>query len=61
MIDPVNKPAATYVIPPEDEAAYIAAVQEGVEAADAGRLSAFEPVAEWLAFWGTETELPPPK
>jgi len=57
----VNKPVPSYVIPPEDEAAYIAAVQEGVDAADAGRLSSFEPMAEWLASWGTENELPPPK
>lgn len=57
----MNKPVPSYVIPPEDEAAYIAAVQEGVDAADAGRLSSFEPMAEWLASWGTENELPPPK
>jgi predicted transcriptional regulator len=57
----MNKPVLPRAIPPEDQAAFEAAVREGIEAADAGRLTAFEPVAEWLESWGTEGELPPPK
>jgi predicted transcriptional regulator len=57
----MNKPVLSYVIPPEDQTAFHTAVQDGVDAADAGRLSPFEPVAEWLASWGTEGELPSPE
>ena len=57
----MNKPVLSYEIPPEDEAAFKAAVREGVAAADAGKLSSFEPVAEWLASWGAEHELPRPE
>jgi predicted transcriptional regulator len=45
----------------EDEPAFRAAVQEGIEAADAGRVSPFEPVAAWLASWGTQDERPAPR
>jgi predicted transcriptional regulator len=38
-----------------------AAVLEGIEAADAGKLSDFEPIADWLASWGSKDELPPPE
>ncbi len=48
----MNKPAPSYSIPVEDEAAFLAAVREGIEAADAGHLTPFEPVAAWLASWG---------
>jgi len=37
------------MIPHKDEAVFRAAVREGIEAAEAGRLSPFDPVAEWLA------------
>jgi predicted transcriptional regulator len=57
----MNKPVLPHAIPLEDQAAFRAAVCEGIEAADAGRLTPFEPVAEWLASWGTEDEPPPPK
>jgi predicted transcriptional regulator len=48
-------------MPVEDQAAFRAAVREGIEAADAGKLSPFEPVAEGLASWGAENELGPPE
>ncbi len=57
----MNKPVLSHTIPPEDEAAFRAAVREGVAAADAGKLSLFEPLAEWLASWGSEKESPPPE
>ena len=57
----MNKPVLSHEIPPEEEAVFRAAVREGIAAADAGKLSPFEPVAEWLASWGTEHELPPPE
>jgi len=57
----MNKPVLSHAIPAEDQAAFCAAVREGIEAADAGLLTPFEPVAEWLASWGTEHESPPPK
>ena len=55
----MNKPVLSPAIPTEDQAAYEAAVREGLEAADAGRLLPIEPVADWLATWGTEGESPP--
>jgi predicted transcriptional regulator len=57
----MNKPVLPNKISPQDQAAFVAAVREGIEAADAGRLSPFEPVAEWLASWGADHECPPPK
>jgi predicted transcriptional regulator len=48
-------------IPPADQEAFHAAVCEGIEAADTGRLSPLEPVAEWLASWGTENVHPTPE
>jgi predicted transcriptional regulator len=44
----------------EDNSALVAAVQEGIEAADAGRIVPYEAVRRWLLSWGTEAELPPP-
>jgi predicted transcriptional regulator len=57
----MNKHTLSHPIPAEDQAAFRAVIREGIEAADAGRLTPFEPVAEWLACWGTEDEPPPPK
>jgi predicted transcriptional regulator len=57
----MNKPVLPNKISQQDQAAFVAAVREGIEAADAGRLSPFEPVAEWLASWGADHECPPPK
>jgi predicted transcriptional regulator len=57
----MNKPVLPHAIPVEDQAAFRAAVDEGIEAADAGQLTPFEPVADWLASWGTKDESPPSK
>lgn len=57
----MNKPASFHEIQPEVQSAFQAAIREGIAAADAARLAPFEPVAEWLASWGTVNELPMPK
>lgn len=44
----------------DDTAAFVAAVEEGIAAADAGRTVPYEAVRRWLLSWGTENELPPP-
>ena len=44
----------------EETAAFVEAVQEGIEAADAGRTVPFEEVRRWVLSWGTPEELPPP-
>jgi predicted transcriptional regulator len=54
-LQPVDPMADT-----EDSNALIAAVREGIEAADAGRTVPYEAVRHWLLSWGTEAELPPP-
>ena len=41
-------------------AAFIAAVQEGIANADAGRTVPYSAVREWLLSWGTEPEKPTP-
>ena len=39
----------------------IAAIEEGIKAADEGRVVAHEDVAAWVDSWGSPDELPPPK
>lgn len=39
----------------------VAAIEEGIAAADAGRMVGHEAVAEWVRSWGGPNELPPPK
>ena len=46
--------------PDPETKAFLAAVQEGIAAADAGRTVPYEDVRRWLLSWGTERELPPP-
>ena len=36
-------------------------VREGVEDADAGRVTPYEKVRRWLLSWGSDKELPPPE
>lgn len=43
-----------------DDAAFIAAVEEGISDLNAGRTVPYEDVRRWLLSWGTENELPPP-
>jgi predicted transcriptional regulator len=39
----------------------LAAIDEGIKAADAGRVAAHEDVAAWVKSWGRRDELPMPK
>ena len=39
----------------------LAAIDEGIRAADAGRLVAHEDVAAWVRSWGRADELPTPQ
>jgi predicted transcriptional regulator len=49
-------------IPPQDyRADYLAAADEGLADAKAGRIVPYEKVRRWLLSWGSEKELPPPK
>ena len=45
----------------EEEAAFIAAVEEGVADTDAGRVVSGEAVTAWVRSWFTDEELPPPR
>ena len=44
----------------EKEAAYLAAVDEGLTDIKAGRTVSYEKVRRWLLSWGSDKELPPP-
>jgi predicted transcriptional regulator len=50
-----------YVMDDEERAAFRAAVQEGLEQADAGLGRPFEDYVPWLLSWGKDDELPPPE
>ncbi|MBF0269295.1 MAG: CopG family ribbon-helix-helix protein [Alphaproteobacteria bacterium] len=45
----------------KSESDYLAAVDEGRQAARAGRTIPHEEMRAWLLSWGTDHELPPPK
>lgn len=45
----------------ELQAWHLAAIDEGIKAADAGRVVAHEDVAAWVRSWGRPDELPMPK
>jgi predicted transcriptional regulator len=57
MTKPITPPPEE----PRDEAAFRAAVAAGVASADAGRLTSYAKVREWLLSWGKSGELPAPK
>ena len=44
-----------------DQAAFLAAVDEGLADAKAGRVVPYEKIRRWLLSWGSDKELPPPK
>ena len=44
-----------------DDAAFLAAVEEGIADAEAGLTVPYEDVRRWVLSWGTENELPPPQ
>jgi len=45
----------------EDDAEFLAAVEEGLADVDAGRVIPYEKIRRWLLSWGTDEELPPPE
>lgn len=56
----MNLPSAR----PQDDQntdAFAAAVKQGMDSADAGRVVAYKEVRKWLLSWGTETAMPKPE
>lgn len=45
----------------KDRADMQASVREGIEDADAGRITPYAKVRQWLLSWGSDKELPPPE
>jgi predicted transcriptional regulator len=56
-----TKPADTSQDPADADSDLLAAVDEGVADANAGRTVAYEKVRRWLLSWGSKKELPPPQ
>ena len=50
-----------FTTPAEEDAAFAAAVREGLASLDAGRNTPYEDVRRWLLSWGADKELPPPE
>ncbi len=57
----ISKPAPAADRDTEDRAEYLAAVDEGLADAKAGRIVSYEKIRRWLLSWGNDKELPPPK
>lgn len=55
------KPAPASDRDTKDRAEYLAAVDEGLADAKAGRTVPYEKIRRWLLSWGSGKELPPPK
>lgn len=55
MSEPTPKPEA------EDAAAFVSAVEKGLETLDRGRGVSYEKVRRWLLSWGTDKETAPPE
>ena len=53
-------PVPTLPPEPNDDAAFLAAVEAGRASLDAGRSVPHEDVRRWLLSWGADNELPPP-
>ena len=58
--DPDDDEQPPYEMDEEEEAAFRAAVEEGLAQAEAGQFIPLEKVVAWLESWGREDELPPP-
>ncbi|MBT1158737.1 CopG family ribbon-helix-helix protein [Aminobacter anthyllidis] len=54
----IKEAVAAYV---GDQQAYLASVREAEREADEGNFVPGETVADWLASWGTDSELPAPE
>jgi len=57
----MTKPVSPPIEAPRDESAFRAAVEAGIESADAGRTVPYEKVRAWLLSWGKPDELPRPE
>lgn len=58
----MTRKPADLVVPAEPrDPEFEAAIREGQEDADAGRLTPYEKVRRWLLSWGSENELPLPE
>lgn len=55
------EPLPSYPNAAEDEAAYRAAVEQGLASLDAGHGAPLAEVRRWMASWFREGELPPPE
>ena len=53
-------PAPVAEMDDEERAAYLAAADEGIAEADAGKFISYDRIRRWLLSWGTDDELPPP-
>ena len=60
---PYNLPMSNTArpLPDDDTAAFLAAVDAGLDDAEAGRTLPYDDVRRWLLSWGTDSELPPPE
>jgi predicted transcriptional regulator len=56
-----KKPKKIKPFADDEEAAFRAAVDEGLANLKAGHSIPYEKVRRWLLSWGTDNELPPPK
>ena len=54
-----TKPAVTETH--DEDADFLAAVDEGIADVKAGRTVPYDKVRRWLLSWGSDKELPPPK
>jgi predicted transcriptional regulator len=52
---------APMLAPEDDRSEFLAAVDEGIADAKAGRTVPYEKVRRWLLSWGNDKELSPPK
>ena len=57
----MTDPAKTKPEAESEDAEFLAAVEEGLADAKAGRSIPYEKIRRWLLSWGTENELPPPE
>jgi predicted transcriptional regulator len=52
---------APILAPDDDRSEFLAAVDEGLADAKAGRTVSYEKVRRWLLSWGSDKELSPPR
>jgi len=57
----MNTKPTRKLTPQDDDAEFLAAVDQGLAEIKAGKGVAYAKVRRWLLSWGTDNELPPPK